>query len=328
MIKAARAPAGSGRRARRVAVIRYKLAVGLAVLCAACAVLSGCTGLPDRGPQVQRLEAEISAMPGVDDVSSIYSNDFTAGSNLTLTVSMPAASDAQIAEVATRINDLKQDDFDGYRQMTEFKIGDRLMLKLGAELNSGRIAELARRLRQIGLAIPTAQIDWLDGELELRNAPDVAGSLAAVRTGLGNEPVRVNIMTHDSAPMWTVDFPFSSQQEKNIRSQLSGLPVDVASVEVENGRLSSLSVGVRHPKTAYQDLSALIGTVRPTREHPMRLEWDWNGTDEHARQFSGQVHVAGCRYGDHAGEKDPARYYTPGAIDLQRRLRNEFDACP
>lgn len=305
--------------------MRYRLAAGVAALCAV--VLAGCTGLPDRDAQVERLEAEISAMPGVQDYWATYTNDFTTGSNLTLYVRMPAASDAQIAAVATRINEVKQDDFDGYNQTTEFKIGVRVNLELPGELNADRVAELTRRLRPIGATIPTSVIEWRYDELVLSNAPEVAASLAAVRTGLGDERVPVTVLTDGSGPRWTVDFPFSSRQEQVVRGQLAESPADVVAVGIEKGRISSLSVEVRHPRGAYHDLRALIETVRPTRSHPMRLEWEWPGSEGSARRFSGQVDVAGCRYGNTAGEQDPGRYYTPGAIDLQRRLRDEFDAC-
>ncbi|ETA66581.1 hypothetical protein AmyhaDRAFT_0343 [Haloechinothrix halophila YIM 93223] len=299
----------------------------LAVLCVAGVVVAGCTGVPDREPQVQRLEDEVSAMPGVEDFRVIYSNSVKTGSKLNVTVRMPTASEAQIAEVATRITVLKQDDFDGYSESTEFEIGDRLMLRFDGQLSSDRVVKRARRLRQLGSAVPKAEINWYGGELELREAPDIAGSLAAVRTEFGSEPVRVEVMP-DDGPWWTVDFPFSIAQQQRIRGQLSELRVDVAYVRVANGRPSGLSVGVSDPKTAYRDLNALIATMRPTREHPMSLSWRWDGSAQDDRKFQGMVHVAGCGYSNTAGEKDPERYFTQKAIDLQRRLRDEFDTCP
>lgn len=308
-------------------MIRYKCAAGLAILFTAGAVLSGCTGLPDRQREAERLEVELSSMPGVERFTASYSNDYTAGSYLNLTATMPAAPEGQIAEVAKRINDLKRDDFDGYRQRTKFIVGNRITGEFDAVLNPDQVADRSRRLRQIGSAAPTADITWSGNGLDLRNAPPAAESFAAVRSGLAAKPAHVTVLPQDTSPMWEVDFPFNAQQEAHIQRQLSGLPVDVAAVTVANGALSSLSVRVHDPKTAYQDLAAVIAPVQPTPEHPMMLQWTWAGTETAERKFAGSVQVSGCQYPRTAGEEDPHSYYAPEAIDLQRRLRDEFDTC-
>lgn len=308
-------------------MIRHRYTAGPAIVFAACTMVAGCTGLPDRQREADRLEGELGSMPGVESVMMSYSNDFTAGSSLDVTATMPAASEKQIADVAKRINDLTQDDFEGYSQTTEFVVGNRITAEFDDALNPDHVADRSRRLRQIGSAIPAAEITWAGNDLDLDNAPPAAESFAAVRTGLPAGPAHVTVLPQGDSPLWEVDFPFTARKEEHIRRQLSGLPVEVASVTVANGALSSLSVGVHHPGTAYRDLTAAIASIRPKPGHPMMLQWTWDATDNAEREFAGSVHVSGCRYPRTTGEKDPRSYFTPDAIELQRRLRAEFDTC-
>jgi len=265
-------------------------------------------------------------MPGVENLTSNYSNDYTAGAKLYITVTMPAASDVQIADVARRMNDLKGTDFDGYTQTTEFVLGNRIKAEFADVLNPAQIADRSRRLRQIGSALPTADIAWFGG-LDLRNSPPVAESLAAVRIGLGTVPAQVVISPADRSPMWTVDFPFNAQREENVQRQLSGLPLGLRAVTVKSGALSFMSVTVQDPKTAYQDLTRVIERVRPGPEHPVTLYWIGPEAKYGGLKFNGSVHLSGCQYPRNAGEEEPQKYLTPEAIELQRRLREEFDTC-
>ena len=45
-------------------------------------------------------------------------------------------------------------------------------------------------------------------------------------------------------------------------------------------------------------------------------------------QFKGMVDAGGCTYGTGEGELHPELYLTPDALELQLRLRNQFDKCP
>ncbi|MBF6413212.1 hypothetical protein [Nocardia cyriacigeorgica] len=62
----------------------------------------------------------------------------------------------------------------------------------------------------------------------------------------------------------------------------------------------------------------MIEVVEPTPEHPLYLWWHLPDTS------AGSVHVAGCEYAGTAGERNPEN---PEALDLQRRVRAEFDGC-
>ncbi|MEV5832116.1 hypothetical protein [Nocardia sp. NPDC052112] len=306
-------------------MIRRMLAAGIAVAVVSLPV-AGCTNASDRRPQANLLRTELAAMPGVDTFSVDYSNDFTRGTYLDLDVSMRAASDTQIADVVDRINAIKRHDFDSYQQSTDFVVGDRLELKLGAELDPNRITARTRELRQLGARLPGATITWTNSGIEIEKSPPATDSLAAVRTVLGNDPTQVTIRPADQRPVWTVDLPFGAQQERDIQTLLTALPVPAAFIRIIDGHLTILSVGVHSPDTAYQDLTAVIATTRPTPDHPMDLRWNWGGYAPD-KQFTGSVEVAGCS--DHATAADahPEHYLTPDAIALQRQLRTEFETC-
>ncbi len=306
-------------------MIRRMLAAGIAVAIVSVP-LTGCTNASDHRPQVDRLRAEVGAMPGVESISVDYSDDFTRGTYLDLDLSTRAASETQIAEVVDRIKTIKRHDFDSYQQSTDFAVGDRLELKLGANLDPDRIAARARELRQLGTSLPAAAIRGTDSGIEIEKAPPATDSLAAVRTVLGNDPTQVTIRPTDRQPVWTVDLLFDTQQEQDIRTLLDALPVPVAFVRIDDGHLANLSVGVHSPDSAYQDLTAVIATARPTSDHPMDLRWNWGGYSPD-KQFTGSVEVAGCSDGTTAAEAHPEHYLTPDAIDVQRGLRTEFETC-
>ncbi|WP_433710106.1 hypothetical protein ACQP2U_27500 [Nocardia sp. CA-084685] len=301
------------------------LATGIAVAIVSVA-LTGCTTTPDRRQQADRLRAEVGAMPGVQSISVDYSNDFTRGTYLDLDLSMRAAAEAQITEVVDRINTIKQRDFDSYQQSTDFVVGDRLELKLGAELDPNLITAHTRELRQLGTSLPGAAITWTSSGIEIEKAPPTRDSLAVVRTVLGTDPTQVTIRPADRQPVWTVDLPFGIQQEQDMQTLLTALPVSVAYVRIADGYLANLSVEVHSPETAYQDLTAVIAATRPTPGHPIDLRWNWGGYSPD-KQFTGSVDVAGCSDQATAADAHPEHYLTTDAIALQRRLRTEFETC-
>ncbi|MET8871333.1 hypothetical protein [Nocardia sp. NPDC004604] len=304
-------------------MIRRRLAAGIAV--ATMIVLAGCTNAADRRPQADRLHAEISAMPGVDSVTVDYANDSTQGTYLDLTISMRKASEAQIADVVDCINAIKRHDFDNFQQSADFTVGDQLELKLDAALDPARISTRANMLRELGASLPGSAITWSTSTIEIEKSPPTTDSLAAVRTVLGGDRAQVTIRPANRAPGWTVDLPFSTQQEHDIQALLTDLPAQVAFVHVTDGHIANLSVGVHSPDTAYQDLTAIIASTR-TSEHPMDLRWNW-GSYTPDKLFTGSVKIAGCTERDSAADAHPERYLTPDAIALQGRLRSEFEIC-
>ncbi|OQS13356.1 hypothetical protein B0T36_19785 [Nocardia donostiensis] len=312
---------------------RNPIAVIVAVLMTIVG-LSGCTFTPDRQAEADQLESEIAAMPGVEDISVVYSNELTLGVYLHVDVTMTRATEAQIADVGSRIVAIEHDKFDDYDRSHTFIVGDKLDIEDGeAELDSGRIVGDTQRLRAIGASLPGAEIssffDQTSPRIEIRDAPPAAESLTAVRNVLGDGPATLQIQTTAPEPVWHVDFPFSSEQEQSIQRKLAELPVaDVDSVRVVDGRITGLIVEIGDPRTAYRDLVTIIGAIGPTRENPLGLEWGLPGSTNAEREFRGSAYIYGCPEGRTAGEENPERFYTPDAVDLQKRMQNEFETCP
>lgn len=303
-----------------------KLAAWVAAVVAMVFVSVGCTGLPGRPAQVKQLDAEISAMPVVELYSAVYSNDITHGSVLDLSIRMPAATEDQVTAVARRINEIKGDHFEGYDQSAQFVVGKGLTIRRGEQLDPEELGTDTRLIRQVGGALPGSEITWFRDRIEIREAPPAAQSLAAVRAVIGNAPTTVEVMPAGDDPMWRVDFPFSAEREQQFQQLLAGLPVSVNTLTIADGHLSNMSVNVRDMGSAYDDIVAVIEAVRPTPEHPLFLMW--NLPKGSGKTSGGTVHVAGCEYPGTAGEKDPEKYYSPEALDLQRRVRAAFDGCP
>lgn len=294
----------------------------------------GCTFAPDRKVEADRLESEIATMPGVSAVSVIYSNDFTRGVHLDIEVTMKQASEALIGAVVSRINHIEGDKFEEYDRSNTFTVGDELeVYRSGSGLDADRIAARARQLREIGASLSGTEMTWYDNlsesRIEIDNAPPAAESLAAVRHVLGNDPVRLDIRPEAlEDPSWSVDLPFSIAQEQGIQQLLSELPAnDVVSVRVDDARLSNLSIGLRAPGTAYQDLVGIIEKIGPTEDHPLMLSWGVPVAGNTEREFQGSAHIHGCPQSGNAGHENPERFYTPAAVDLQKRMQDEFETC-
>lgn len=307
---------------------RIKLAAWVSAFVAMMFVAAGCTGLPGRPTQVKQLDAEISAMPGVEMYSASYSNDITHGAVLDLSIRMPAATEDQVTAVARRINEIKGDYFDGYDQSAQFVVGKNLTIRRKEQLDPEQLATDTRLTRQIGGALPGSEITWFrntENRIEIREAPPAAQTLGAVRAVIGDELTTVEVMPAGDDPMWRVGFPFSAEREQQIQQLLAGLPVSVNALNIDDGHLSNMSVNMRDTASAYGDIVAVIDAVRPTPEHPLFLMW--NLPDDSGKTGGGSVHVAGCEYPGTAGEQDPEKYYSPEALDLQRRVRAAFDGC-
>lgn len=328
----------SGATARRT----HRGIVLAAVLLAG--VLGGCTGAPDRESEAQELKQTVAAMPGVDRVHVIYSNDVSLGPNMDVSVQMDDASDDQIEAVVARIDESFRLDFAHFRRSAEFDVGvgtvKRATGDSSRQLPLDSVSTDAQAIRQIGAAIPSidpgkSQITWvrndIGSELTLRDVSDHA-VLRVVRSAIGNDPVVVRVLPEPSTGIiWDIRYPFGAEQEDSVRAIVSKSPLRVSALTASAGHLSRMRVTTSDPDTADTDLVSIIDLVAPTHEHPLFLDWDQaqssNSGDQ--RRFAGAVHVAGCGYPTKlAGEQNPGSYYTDKAIALRDQLRAKYDACP
>lgn len=296
--------------------------------------VAACTP-PDRSAEVRHLQAEITKMPGVDDVKPLYTNDFENGAQLNMEVSMPKASEEQIASAASRITRIKGGDFNGYRQSTTFVVGDRLeVTRGGADLNPAQIAADTHRLRQLRTRVPQASILWSrDGatvRLEVSAIDHTSDVLSAVLATVQPEPMTVYVRSAEPTkfPTWEVGVPITAEQRANIDALISRLALPIYYVRVDDARITELSVYITAPATAYRDLKSVISTVAPTKQHPLQLQWHLMVEPDNFHQFTGDLQVPDCR--DRNGSPKPQApqgNQTSEAAQLQQQLESDFNDC-
>lgn len=312
-----------------------RMRVGGVVFALVTIMLCACTGAPDRRGEAARLEAAISGMPGVQSFSASITNDITYGATLRLEADMSTASEAEIAAVVSRIKELEGDDFDKYQQTTEFGVGDGVSVQRNADFDPEQIAGDARRMRQLKSVLQTAvgTMSWFRSKsadtMEFRDAENPQQILTAVRGVAADQAVKVTISTRSGStdPLWTVTFPFSADQQTGVVNLLAGLPTSVSAVDVDDGHISRLSVGIKAGNDPERDIDTVIDSIGPDPQHPLYLRWGGYSPDP-TRGFQGSVDVAACDYGARTlGDDEPERYYTAAAIALQKKLRAQYDTC-
>ncbi len=335
-------------------------AVAGVIASAAVTALGGCTLTPDRQIEARELTEAVEQMPGVYQVLDIYSNDFTAGVLVSLDVKMQKdASTDQAEAVAQRIAHSFRTDFSGHNRDMRLRVAGGLFehhtgTRKDDNLSPESITADLRTLWQIGAAMPTPRlVSWKRShsraDLGVGDATDES-VFQAVRSVLGDRPVRVLATTSGSPPLqsvdlpsngpfpdlramnlptrWEIDFPLSPADEARARETVERSPLKVGKVALSGGHIDEMLVYTWNPTQAYDDLSALIENTAATAAHPFLLRWEYPTRPRPDLEFEGSIHVAGCEYVDTFGEQSPRDYYTPEAIALQQRLRSEYDNCP
>lgn len=282
-------------------------------------------------------------MPGVEHVYTIYSNDFTQGVLLDLSLTMKTATLDQVKAVVHRVNELVGNDFDGYQRSDDFIVAPQATVKTGSgrdeagsHLDADRIADGTRRLRQLRDLGPDGELDLFLGSdaatATLRDVPSTDEAITATRTALGDLPVTVDIYPDPNDQRqhpWKITFPFTPDQEATIRHQIDLPGMSFGRVTVDDGHLTQVTVSLPRPATAYGDIKRLIAAIGPTTEHPLMIDFaSYTDSRQDQLRFGGTVDVGACGYVTNGGEQHPEKYYTPESIALQNKLRAEFDTCP
>ncbi|MEV0762207.1 hypothetical protein [Nocardia sp. NPDC050435] len=315
--------------------------IALAVL-AMTAVLSSCSGVDSyRGEKIAAIEAAIKVMPGVERVEVKNSDQDVFELKFRLIVTMPQASEQQIADVAVRLNGARKEHVVEGDHSTTVHIGDRSAVGYyGTRLEPALAVADARRLRAIQSALSTGTIgagrtpdrDWLL-RVEITSEEPAGHAVEAARTGLGDEPAELTIpAAGGTGPNWAIMFPYTAVQEQTVREKTDRLPPNVVfEIAVEGGALSKIWLVLPNTATTEIDLRSVITEIHPTTNHPLALAWtDKTGVREKDAvavysEFHGLVIVGGCDYNAEGnGGKSP----TPEADALEMKLRKEFDTCP
>jgi hypothetical protein len=323
-------------RTRRVAVVAVLLLV---------AALTGCTAAAERpASHADTLEAAIRSLPGVEGVS-VNDRGNTGGPLPDVVIYVPQATPQHIIEVVNTINRDRSGHPADDGQLVEFRVNEDGFVNVtrNSALDGPQIADDVVRLRQLATTVSADHITWHRGDGTPASSLDlwmvdtpVAATFTAIRRDLGTERITVAlrpandssspIRTADaiSAPIWTVAFPFTREQEIDVGGQLAAQPVPkIQAVTIgDNAVITALNVTVSSPEAAHDELMNVMATVGAGPHQRLELKWR---TEGHAyadpTATSRVVTIGACNYPIGRDRDDPSN-------ELQQRLRKQFDTCP
>ncbi len=327
-----------------------------AVLVASAVVTTACTGVPDRSQEARQLESSLSAMPGVNGATVIYSNDFENGATLIVELSLPDATRQQVVDVVGAVNQARGNQFsDHWRQQITYRVNGYEMecsavdangdaLDAEAMSDADALADEVVALQKLSTTI-LAEMGWAscggdNRTLTLRGAESsVPQVLAAVQAAdLGLTEVDMGFGSSETSvenPLYgvTLRLPVSLQDWERVKGLVLGLDATPRVVELGPGpAIRGLTVGVKSPASAYQQLSTTITQLGGRGQNRLLLEWELEDRDRetpNAKKFEGSVDIGGCEYRQNAmSEQQLEKFFTPEALEVKRRLRELYDTCP
>ena len=329
----------------------------LTVLVASAVVTAaGCTGVPDRSQEARQLESSLSAMPGVTGATVVYSNDFENGRKISVTLSLPTATRQQVVDVVNTLNRVRGGSFSDYRrQEITYRVQAFAMecsavdangdpLDADAMSDADALADEVVALQKLSTTI-SAEMGWAscggdNRTLTLRGAESsVPQVLAAVQAAdLGLTEVDMGFGSSETSvmnPLYgvTLRLPVSLQDWDRVKGWVLGLDATPRAVELGPGpAIRGLTVGVKSPASAYQQLSTTITQLGGRGQNRLLLEWELEDRDRetpNAKKFEGSVDIGGCEYRQNAmSEQQLEEFFTPEALEVKRRLRELYDTCP
>lgn len=329
----------------------------LTVLVASAVVTAaGCTGVPDRSQEARQLESSLSAMPGVTGATVVYSNDFENGRKISVTLSLPTATRQQVVDVVNTLNRVRGGSFSDYRrQEITYRVQAFAMecsavdangdpLDADAMSDADALADEVVALQKLSTTI-SAEMGWAscggdNRTLTLRGAESsVPQVLAAVQAAdLGLTEVDMGFGSSETSvmnPLYgvTLRLPVSLQDWERVKGLVLGLDATPRAVELGPGpAIRGLTVGVKSPASAYQQLSTTITQLGGRGQNRLLLEWELEDRDRetpNAKKFEGSVDIGGCEYRQNAmSEQQLEEFFTPEALEVKRRLRELYDTCP
>lgn len=293
-------------------------------------MVAGCTA--DRTGEANRVRDAVASMPGVRSVYMSYVNDFENGPNFWLTLDMSQAGIEEIASVAARIRDTMGDDFDSHRQKFRFDVAPGGAVERRsygsadprADLNPERIGADARVVRNL-IAL-SGRATWLrdtniGSRLTFAESPDPDAVVAGALPLLMNEAVTVKAPA--SRPVqrngWELTMPLTDAQWRDITRLRDGMPVQVFSISVVDGKVSGLNIELPVLPSAAADLTKTIDAVGPSREHPLAISWQLDQQQAPSLPRSGEARLCGR-------SNSPSTNYDPA--QLQEYVTQTYELCP
>ncbi|MEU8899149.1 hypothetical protein [Nocardia sp. NPDC048505] len=274
-------------------------------------------------------------MPGVQRVVVSLAEDFLEGDSLfRVSVDLPAADEAQIREVVTRI-DARMGRFSGVREReVDALVGSGARVSAGKEFEVEPFLAAVRNVRQYTASEPSGSISWVlraTPSISISDAPrGTAEPLAAIRAMIGPAAAaEVSIRTTERRH-WNVELPLPAEREDELRRRLPETRWNADFVVVRAGRIAQLTLhgtepGPVDPDLDFSRLAYIVRTLDPTGALPLRLDWTWFSAAAGDKRNEGSVHVGGC---DYTVPTVAPESLSAEALGVQTRMRQEFDACP
>lgn len=299
-------------------------------------LVSACTGAPDRSDEAQRLKTTIESMPGVTSLTMNYHNDIVQGTILDLDVSMEAATEPQITDVATKINELRGDLFDEYDRHLKISVARWASVNPGNEYDPTDVARTAVLVRAIHARVQAREIRWYGtgskgtSSLKIYEAQAPGDAVdAALRVLDGRRAdIEVSPAERVTAPYWSIAGPLTANDKRRIDHQLATLPGPASWVGLRDGVVTTLTLRIPSEATAYQDLVSAIKAFEGGPRHPITLSWALIGdtATRNEPRWAGTAQIGACGYNEN--DATTTKGLAAHAQLLQQRIRSEFDACP
>ena len=278
------------------------------------------------------LESAVSKAPGVSRVSIRVREQPTRTMDVALDVS--GATEQQVVDAVDLIIRERGDRFAGYEQKYVFKVAERAGVEAGARLVASDVAADTQWLAAVHRGLPDATLKLAATGGAVRsiqvNGADTGAvrAIAAIRSAGGRANAKIDSQLTSDVGVWTIAFPFSEAAERDVRGRIALMPVEAWSVGVgADGRIVDLDVGVLDPARAYEDVRRTIEMSGAGVGKPMWLYFQLAGVDPSETEggpFLGRVQVAQC---EHYPDDDPDDPASAAAIEVERRLRAEYDTC-
>jgi hypothetical protein len=249
---------------------------------------------------------------------------------------MEDATEQQIADVATKINELRGDLFDNYDRTLKISVAHWASVHPGDVYDPADVARTAGLVRALHTQVQAQDIQWYGtitkgtSSLKIYQAQAPGEALDAALRVLGGRRADIEVSPAEriTAPYWMVSGPLTAGVKQRIDRQLSAMPGPASWVGVKDGFITQLTMGIPSEATAYADLVAAIKAVEGGPQHPVILRWAL--TDDPAirdePRWAGMALIGTCGY--HANDTTATANLAPHAQLLQQRIRREFDTCP
>jgi hypothetical protein len=248
---------------------------------------------------------------------------------------MEQSTEKQIEAVASKINELRGNDFDEYDRSIKIWVAHFTSVSPGDHFDPTQVGRTAALAHQLRTRVHAEAIEWsgtIDtgtSRVQITDAQAPGAAVDAVLTTLGSHRTDIDVSAADrsSEPYWSVTGPLTVADKQRIDRTLAALPATASWVGAKDGWLTRLTFGIPNPATAYQDVVSAIKAIDAGPTHPASLLWSW--TDDPAAynepRFAGTVEIGKCV--DYQAEPNGTGDLTPEASMLQQRIRDEFNAC-